>query len=174
MILSYKSSFDPYTTLLQVLLLGSGADELFGGYTRHKTAFDRTLRLHQEKGSTVHMDDAFLKAYEALEEELNLDWRRLPSRNLARDDRVISDNGVTPRTPYLQEDFIALVRSLKASQRCYHPLGPGIGDKLVLRLCAYKLGLKQASVLRKRALQFGSRIADRKQNATDRSAYLED
>uniref|UniRef100_A0A8W7Q172 Glutamine amidotransferase type-2 domain-containing protein n=1 Tax=Anopheles coluzzii TaxID=1518534 RepID=A0A8W7Q172_ANOCL len=165
---------EPYTSTSRVLLLGSGADELFGGYTRHKTAFDRTLRLHQEKGSTAHMDDAFLKAYEALEEELNLDWRRLPSRNLARDDRVISDNGVTPRTPYLQEDFIALVRSLKASQRCYHPLGPGIGDKLVLRLCAYKLGLKQASVLRKRALQFGSRIADRKQNATDRSAYLED
>uniref|UniRef100_A0A182JQQ4 Glutamine amidotransferase type-2 domain-containing protein n=1 Tax=Anopheles christyi TaxID=43041 RepID=A0A182JQQ4_9DIPT len=163
---------EPYISTSRILLLGSGADELFGGYTRHKAAFERSL--HREKCSTVQEEDAFQKAFEALEEELNLDWRRLPSRNLARDDRVISDNGVTPRTPYLQEDFITLVRSLKASQRCYHPLGPGVGDKLILRICAYKLGLTQACMLRKRALQFGSRIADRKQNATDRSAYLQD
>ncbi|XP_049294377.1 asparagine synthetase domain-containing protein CG17486 isoform X2 [Anopheles funestus] len=165
---------ETYTSPCRVLLLGSGADELFGGYTRHKAAFERNLLGYAEKSATEHSPHAYQKAYEALEEELNLDWRRLPSRNLARDDRVISDNGVTPRTPYLQEDFIALVRSLKASQRCYHPLGPGIGDKLMLRLCAYKLGLTQACVLRKRALQFGSRIADRKQNASDRSTYLED
>ncbi|XP_053658035.1 asparagine synthetase domain-containing protein CG17486 [Anopheles marshallii] len=162
-----------YTSTCRVLLLGSGADELFGGYTRHKTAFERNFGGYSEKCSSDLRSHAYQKAYEALEEELNLDWRRLPSRNLARDDRVISDNGVTPRTPYLQEDFIALVRSLKASQRCYHPLGLGIGDKLILRLCAYKLGLTQACMQRKRALQFGSRIADRKQNASDRSTYLE-
>ncbi|XP_035898483.1 asparagine synthetase domain-containing protein CG17486 [Anopheles stephensi] len=156
-----------YSSTCRVLLLGSGADELFGGYTRHKAAFERN-------SSGAPPEDSYRKAYAALEEELNLDWRRLPSRNLARDDRVISDNGVTPRAPYLQEDFIALVRSLKAYQRCYHPLGPGIGDKLMLRLCAYQLGLTQACMLRKRALQFGSRIADRKQNASDRSTYLED
>uniref|UniRef100_A0A182PUH0 Glutamine amidotransferase type-2 domain-containing protein n=1 Tax=Anopheles epiroticus TaxID=199890 RepID=A0A182PUH0_9DIPT len=169
-----KINGEPYTSTCRVLLLGSGADELFGGYTRHKTAFERTLRLHLEKNLASQTEDAYQAAFHALGEELDLDWRRLPSRNLARDDRVISDNGVTPRTPYLQEDFIGLVRSLKASQRCYHPLGQGVGDKLILRACAFKLGLTQASVLRKRALQFGSRIADRKQNASDRSTYLED
>uniref|UniRef100_A0A182NDD6 Glutamine amidotransferase type-2 domain-containing protein n=1 Tax=Anopheles dirus TaxID=7168 RepID=A0A182NDD6_9DIPT len=159
---------EPYRSTSRVLLLGSGADELFAGYTRHKTAFERCLRNHGET------DAAYEMAFQALEDELNLDWRRLPSRNLARDDRVICDNRVTPRSPYLQEDFIAAVLSLRASQRCYHPLGPGIGDKLILRLCACKLGLTQASTLRKRALQFGSRIADRKQNASDRSVYLND
>lgn len=156
-----------YSSSCRVILLGSGADELFGGYTRHKAAFERNI-------GAAPSGDSYQKAFEALEQELNLDWMRLPSRNLARDDRVISDNGVTPRTPYLQEGFIELVQSLKAYQRCYHPLGPGVGDKLILRLCAYKLGLTQACMLRKRALQFGSRIADRKQNASDRSTYLED
>ncbi|KFB47237.1 AGAP010492-PA-like protein [Anopheles sinensis] len=161
---------EPYTSSSRILLLGSGADELFGGYTRHKAAFERCLR---DQGVVAGSTECFENAFHALNEELNLDWNRLPSRNLARDDRVISDNGATPRTPYLQEDFIAFVRSLKASQRCYHPLGPGIGDKLILRICAYKLGLREACTLRKRALQFGSRIADRKQNAMDRSSFLD-
>uniref|UniRef100_A0AAG5DPB5 Glutamine amidotransferase type-2 domain-containing protein n=1 Tax=Anopheles atroparvus TaxID=41427 RepID=A0AAG5DPB5_ANOAO len=160
----------PYTSSSRILLLGSGADELFGGYTRHKASFERCLREQKDAGVE---NDNFEKAFHALNEELNLDWNRLPSRNLARDDRVISDNGATPRAPYLQEDFISIVRSLQASQRCYHPLGPGIGDKLILRTCAYQLGLAQACTLRKRALQFGSRIADRKQNAADRSSFLE-
>ncbi|XP_053676719.1 asparagine synthetase domain-containing protein CG17486 [Anopheles nili] len=165
-----------FTSTSRVLLLGSGADELFGGYTRHKAAFEKCLRSNDKPlpGEAKTLEDTqFQQAFQALQDELEADWSRLPSRNLARDDRVISDNGVTPRTPYLQEDFISLVRSLKASQRCYPPLGPGLGDKLVLRLCAYKLGLVQASCLRKRALQFGSRIADRKQNASDRSSYLQ-
>ncbi|XP_035791994.1 asparagine synthetase domain-containing protein CG17486-like [Anopheles albimanus] len=160
----------PYSSLCRVLLLGSGADELFGGYTRHRAAFERTYRSYlKESASDIN---AIEQAYRALEQELELDWLRLPSRNLARDDRVISDNCVTPRTPYLQEDFLAQVQILKANQRCYHRLEAGIGDKLILRLCAYKLGLTRACGLKKRALQFGSRIADRHQNAKDNSAFL--
>ncbi|XP_052873050.1 asparagine synthetase domain-containing protein CG17486 [Anopheles cruzii] len=161
----------PYTSPCRVLLLGSGADELFGGYTRHRTAFERSFRERQKLGDTE--TEAIDWAYGALEAELQLDWERLPSRNLARDDRVIGDNGVTPRTPYLQEDFVASVQSLRVNQKCYYPLGVGIGDKLILRLCAYKLGLSEVCVLKKRALQFGSRIADRRQNAADLSMFLE-
>ncbi|XP_058066383.1 asparagine synthetase domain-containing protein CG17486 [Anopheles bellator] len=161
----------PYTSPCRVLLLGSGADELFGGYTRHRTAFERSFRERQKLGDNE--TKAIEWADRALEEELQLDWERLPSRNLARDDRVIGDNGVTPRTPYLQEDFVALVQSLRVNQKCYYPLGVGIGDKLILRLCAFKLGLSEVCVLKKRALQFGCRIADRRQNAADTSMFLE-
>lgn len=150
------------------MLLGSGADELFGGYSRHRVAFNRSFASKDSQPTEEEIQTGFSN----LMTELDLDWNRLPSRNLARDDRIIGDHGVTPRTPYLQEDFISVVQSLEAEQRCYHPLGEGIGDKLTLRLCGYRLGLRTSATLRKRALQFGSRIADRKQNANDKSSFL--
>ncbi len=138
-----------------MLLIGSGADELFGGYTRHRNAFIRSGQ------SWAHLDD-----------ELNLDWTRLPSRNLARDDRIIGDHSVTARSPYVEENIAFFVRNLKSSQKCFHLLPEGIGDKLLLRLCGFRLGLRNVCWLKKRALQFGSRIADRKQNAKDVSDAL--
>lgn len=141
-------------------MIGSGADELFGGYTRHRNAF-----LRQYEGVT-------LTPYERLEKELEFDFNRLPSRNLARDDRVIGDHGVTARSPYLEEEFVYFIRSLKSYQKCYHALEQGVGDKLLLRLCGFRLGLRAVTTLKKRAMQFGSRIADRKQNAKDTSESL--
>lgn len=79
---------------LQVLLLGSGADELFGGYTRHRNAFKR-------------------QNWSGLQKELFLDWKRISFRNLARDDRVISDHGRYPRAPYLEENIVDYVLNLK-------------------------------------------------------------
>lgn len=79
---------------LQILLMGMGADELFGGYTRHRNAFKR-------------------QGWEGLEKELQMDWQRISSRNLARDDRVVSHHGKQPRTPYLDEKFSDFVVSLK-------------------------------------------------------------
>lgn len=148
----------PFESTCRVLLLGSGADELFGGYSRHRNAFKRADLGENES---------------ILTKELELDWIRLPHRNLARDDRVISDHSMTPRTPYLQEEVIELVRSLKANQRCNLNLEAGVGDKLFLRLCAQKLGLKRCCFLKKRALQFGSRIADSRQKADCISTYFQ-
>lgn len=139
-------------------MIGSGADELFGGYTRHRNAFLRP--------------NSIRTPYENLEHELEFDFQRLPSRNLARDDRIIGDSGVTARSPFLEEHFVELVRCLRAHQKCYHALEQGVGDKLLLRLCGYRLGLRDVTTLRKRAMQFGSRVADRKQNAKDNAISL--
>jgi asparagine synthetase B (glutamine-hydrolysing) len=145
----------PYSSPCRVILIGSGADELFGGYTRHRNAFKR---------SPPDRD--------MLKEELDLDWVRLPSRNLARDDRVIGDHGITVRAPFIEEKFVNFVQQLKPLQRCLPSLPGGVGDKLLLRLCAHHLGLKNCSTFRKRALQFGSRIADKRQSAKDTSTLL--
>lgn len=145
-----------YSSPCRVILIGSGADELFGGYSRHRNAFKR---------STSERD--------LLLEELNLDWIRLPSRNLARDDRVIADNGITVRAPFIEEHFVNFVQQLQPLQRCFPLFSENVGEKLLLRLCAFKLGLENACKFKKRALQFGSRIADKRQSAKDKSSFLE-
>ncbi|KAL4712829.1 hypothetical protein ACJJTC_011899 [Scirpophaga incertulas] len=136
----------------RILLLGSGADELFGGYTRHRNAFRR--------GS-----------WKELDKELFLDWKRISFRNLARDNRVICDHGRQPRMPYLDEDFANYVLGLKPWLKCFpdDSLGPGIGDKLFLRLVAFNQGLVKVALFPKRALQFGSRIANKKERGSDLS-----
>lgn len=48
----------------------------------------------------------------------------------------------------------------------------GLGDKLLLRLVACKLGFQDTANFPKRAFQFGSRIANSKENAKDISNRL--
>lgn len=75
-----------------------GADELFGGYTKHRAALKH---------------GGWLSLYDALEN----DWQNISVRNLARDDRVVSDHGRQLRTPYLDEEVVDFVRSLNCWER---------------------------------------------------------
>lgn len=80
---------------------------------------------------------------------------------------MAADFGISIRSPFIEEQFCAYVRSLKPYQKCFHALDQGVGDKLLLRLCGYRLGLKAVCSMKKKAMQFGSRISDPKQNAKD-------
>jgi asparagine synthetase B (glutamine-hydrolysing) len=140
----------PYTTPAHVLLSGLGADELFGGYQRHTTAFAR-------------------RSYAGLIEELELDFSRLGKRNLGRDDRIISNSGKEVRFPYLDEDFIALVLQFPATTKCDFGSSQVNGSdnfaqalepaKRMLRVLAWQLGMKKVAAEKKRAIQFGARTA---------------
>ncbi|XP_047544798.1 asparagine synthetase domain-containing protein CG17486 [Vanessa atalanta] len=136
----------------RILLIGSGADELYGGYMRHRQSLRR-------------------RGWLGLSQELLKDWKRISFRNLARDNRVICDHGRQPRMPYLDEDHVNYVLKLKPWLKCFpsENLECGVGDKLMLRLVALHLGLKNSATLPKRALQFGSRIANKKEKGSDLS-----
>nr|CCC89837.1 conserved hypothetical protein [Trypanosoma congolense IL3000] len=169
-----------YKCEARVLLLGMGADETLGGYTRHRRAFER-------------------RGIRGLAKELNHDFARLWERNLGRDDRVVSDSGREGRYPYLDEGVLAALAAivLKAQKEktcgegattiaeetsgmnsvgerddavleqaigsvcCFTAAAgvPGVGDKKILRRCAALLGLGDVVRLQKRAIQFGSRAA---------------
>ncbi|KAI4710046.1 hypothetical protein J4E89_005278 [Alternaria sp. Ai002NY15] len=141
---------EPYSTTAHVLLSGLGADELFGGYQRHATAFAR-------------------RGYPGLIEELELDFSRLGKRNLGRDDRVISNSSREVRFPYLDEDFIALALRLPVTSKCDFGLEQNTDSedparllepgKRALRLLAWHLGMKRVAAEKKRAIQFGARTA---------------
>lgn len=129
-----------YRSAARVVLLGHGADEMFGGYGRHRTKF-------------------LAGGWEALSSELALDVKRLWQRNLGRDDRIVADRGREARHPFLDDQVVqeALSWPVQALANLNQP--PGEGDKKVLRECLHHLKLHRAAARVKRAIQFGSRIA---------------
>lgn len=146
-----------YASTARVLLSGLGADELYAGYSRHSAAFARG-------------------GYSALADELELDFTRIGSRNLGRDDRVMSHWGKEIRYPYLDEDFVEFSLDLPVWEKCgFRPskevrkthqevgkvekpedLEP---SKMLLRLALWNLDMTNAATERKRAIQFGARTA---------------
>ena len=84
---------------------------------------------------------------------------RLASRNLGRDDRVVSHHGREARFPYLDEAVLAVVRGELGPAVADLDEPPGVGAKRVLRDVAADLGLPRVATLVKHALQFGTRIA---------------
>ncbi|CDJ48167.1 hypothetical protein, conserved [Eimeria brunetti] len=83
-------SISTYTVQSTVFLMGSGADEIFGGYGRHRTA-------------------NLTKGLEALRREQILDLRRLWFRNMGRDCRALSAFGRWARVPFLDERLLNFV-----------------------------------------------------------------
>lgn len=152
-----ENNVTEYTTTARVLLCGLGADELFGGYARHAAAFTRG-------------------GYEALNDELELDFKRIGTRNLGRDDRVIAHWGRETRYPFLDENFVEFALSLPAWEKCGFRAGkvvpkhfeqplPAISmedlhpEKMLLRCALWQLGMPGAAAEKKRAIQFGARTA---------------
>uniref|UniRef100_A0A0D9Y0Q8 Asparagine synthetase domain-containing protein n=1 Tax=Leersia perrieri TaxID=77586 RepID=A0A0D9Y0Q8_9ORYZ len=143
-----------YKSTSRVLLVGSGADEQCAGYGRHRTKYR-------------------LGGWVSLDEEMRLDVQRIWKRNMGRDDRCISDHGKEARFPFLDENVIKTLLEIPLWEMAKLDEPVGKGDKKILREVANLLGLKEAALQPKRAIQFGSRIAresNRKNFGSNRAA----
>ncbi|XP_024053844.1 asparagine synthetase domain-containing protein 1 [Terrapene carolina triunguis] len=147
----------PYKSSAKVVLTGIGADEQLAGYSRHRVCFKKY-------------------GLDGLNNELGMELARISSRNLGRDDRIIGDHGKEARFPFLDEDVVSFLNSLPVSEKADLTLPRGIGEKLLLRLAAKELGLKASTILPKRAMQFGTRIAkmeNSSEKASDKCSRLQ-
>ncbi|KAI9317483.1 asparagine synthase-domain-containing protein [Dichotomocladium elegans] len=131
----------PYQSYARVLISGLGADEQLGGYSRHREAFR-------------------CGGWSKLIDETQLDIDRISTRNLGRDDRIISDHGKEVRFPYLSTDVVDYLCRLPIDIKMDMRFDRGVGEKLLLRqVASEELGLINASKNWKRAIQFGAKTA---------------
>ncbi|KAK3839147.1 MAG: asparagine synthase-domain-containing protein [Linnemannia elongata] len=135
-----QGELDAYTSQAKVLLSGLGADEQLGGYSRHKDQFTAA-------------------GWEGLIHELQLDLDRISTRNLGRDDRIISDHGKEARYPFLSTNVVQFLSKLRVDLKVDLRYPRGVGEKILLRHVARELGFDRASSHWKRAVQFGARTA---------------
>ena len=122
-------------TKARIIFTGLGADEIFSGYSRYRIAYKRA---------------GFIE----LEKEMIFDMERLWIRNLGRDDRAIGCRAKEVRYPFLYLPLWLFLRTLPIEQ-----LTEGQGEKMMLRKVAKEFGLEMSSTFKKRAIQFGTRLA---------------
>lgn len=158
---SYVSS-EKYTSNAKVLFSGLGADELYGGYSRHEAVFDSL----QENAAP----ETIYNLYDELSKSLHHDITAIYSRNLGRDDRAISSWGKELRYPYLDTAVVEFLASLAPHYKVrfnWTTVKSKKGEKrakvysrkYLLRQLCHELGLPMAAEEFKRAIQFGAKLA---------------
>jgi asparagine synthetase B (glutamine-hydrolysing) len=156
-----------YTSTARILLSGLGADELFGGYSRHRNAFLNGRCKETPNSSVSNEVDAsgfknpLDKCFIGLLDQLQWDLDHLPTRNLGRDCRVISSLSKEVRWPFLAHPVVSFSCTIPVHWKCdlRNEIGRGVGEKVWLRLLARQLGFDRVAVEKKRAVQFGARTA---------------
>ncbi|KAF7684346.1 Asparagine synthetase domain-containing protein C4F6.11c [Astathelohania contejeani] len=113
------------------VFLGSGADELFGGYFKYKNCVN-------------------------LKEELKKDVMGIWERNLGRDDRVITSEDIESLLPFLDPRLIKLSYKLPANQLVREE--ETVINKYLLRCVLIKNGFHRVAKIKKTAMQYGSGI----------------
>lgn len=151
----------------KVLLSGLGADELFGGYTRHERIFTSISNQIKRKLKNKPVNDTntydINELNKELRDELQCDLDRLWERNLTRDDKVISCWSKEARYPFLDEHLVEWATT-KGNVPLNYKLNFNenngeITRKKALRGVAAKMGLEFVAQEPKRAIQFGSKSA---------------
>jgi len=119
----------------KVIFNGDGSDEVLGGYIYFYAA---------------PSDSAF-------EEETARLLRDIHAFDVLRSDRSISGNGLEPRTPFLDKEFVRVARSVPTA--LLRPGVDGRGEKWILRKAFEETGLLPNAVLWRRKEAFSNGVA---------------
>ncbi|GMT24426.1 hypothetical protein PFISCL1PPCAC_15723, partial [Pristionchus fissidentatus] len=140
-----------------VRFMGSGADELFAGYARHRHRFERD-------GDSS-----------GIGEECEMELRRIGMRNGGRDDRVAVINGIETKSPFLHDDLVEWANGLSIEDKADLSLPRGIGEKKIIREALRSLNAPHSAP--KQAMQFGSGMVKlengKNQKGSQLSAHLD-
>lgn len=117
----------------KVIYLGAGADEIFGGYNRYK--------------DTDIVTDAMF--YDIL---------TISNHNLTRDDRIVGNQNIEARFPFLDRRLILFSFSLSPDNFIKKEIGL-IKNKCVLRDLLKFHGFERAASIPKKAMQYGTGLA---------------
>jgi len=96
---------------VKVILTGEGADELFAGYTYHKS----------------------IRGNDSLHQELRRSVTRLHNINLQRVDRMTMRHGIEARVPFLDTDVIAMAQSVPPDVKLFSDGNGRRIEKWILR-----------------------------------------
>lgn len=121
----------------RVLLTGQGADELFGGYSRHEGFF--------EQGPDV------------LDKEIYSDLQNISTINLERDDMVTMANSVELRVPFLDKEVIKTGLAISPELKVLKKEG-SYTRKYILRKAAEGLLSPELLWKEKKAMQYGTGV----------------
>ncbi len=121
----------------RVLLTGQGADELFGGYSRHEGFF--------EQGPEV------------LDKEIHSDLENISTINLERDDMVTMANSVELRVPFLDKEVIKTGLAISPELKVVKKDG-SYTRKYILRKAADDLLPPKILWKEKKAMQYGTGV----------------
>jgi asparagine synthase (glutamine-hydrolysing) len=121
----------------RVLLTGQGADELFGGYSRHEGFL--------EQGPEV------------LDREIYSDLKNISTINLERDDMVTMANSIELRVPFLDKEVIQIGLAIRPELKVLKRDGLYI-RKYILRKAADGLLPSELLWKEKKAIQYGTGV----------------